>query len=314
MTFVGSDAVLLRLGEALKVRGYSHITVTPATHARVNRRNGNEWATDLAGVFGWSRAFRKAAIPNEIVELMQQAGIVETSGEGWKSRLRVSTLNGCLYFHSAYPTDAADVVFFGPDTYRYVNTVIEYLSRSLGPVRRAVDIGCGAGPGAIELALRMPGVEVHAVDINDAALRMTRVNAALAGAGNIVVSKSDLLADVEGSYDLIVANPPYMMDHSARTYRHGGGDMGAGLSLAIINTALRRLAPGGTLLLYTGTAIVGGIDAFHLMASQKLNGKCQWGYQEIDPDVFGEELVRESYLDTDRIAAVMLSATMPRHV
>jgi methylase of polypeptide subunit release factors len=100
------------------------------------------------------------------------------------------------------------------------------------------------------------------VDINDAALRLARVNAALAGVGNAVPRHSDLLSAAEGAFDLVVANPPYLLDPARRAYRHGGGRLGEGLSLAMLDAAVGRLAPGGTLLLYTGVAVVNGHDPF----------------------------------------------------
>ena len=65
-------------------------------------------------------------------------------------------------------------------------------------------------------------------DINQAALCMTRVNAALAGV-DVAAVESDLLSGVPGDFDLIVSNPPYLVDPGARAYRHGGGDLGAGI-------------------------------------------------------------------------------------
>ena len=304
------DQALLRLGEALQQADYHHITVTPATHARVNARSSNQWASDLTGVFGWSRPFREQAVAGQIFELMQQADIIIPWQGGWRSLLRASTLNGNLYFHSAWPTDAAEAVFFGPDTYRYIAAMVQYFCVAHPSVKRAADIGCGAGPGGIELALRFPQAEIMALDINTAALRLSRVNAALAEAA-IETVNSNLLSGVEGDFDLLVANPPYLVDREARAYRHGGGSLGAGLSLDIIDTALQRLSPGGTLLLYTGSAIVDGNDLFLHAATQRLQGKCAWSYREIDPDVFGEELAGGPYSDADRIAAVLLCVTVP---
>jgi hypothetical protein len=64
------------------------------------------------------------------------------------------------------------------------------------------------------------------------------------------------------------------------------------------------------LLLYTGAATIDGIDPFRLAAEQKLcSAKVQWHYREIDPDVFGEELLSETYSKADRIAAVLLTVT-----
>src|SRR5690606_28599440 len=121
----------------------------------------------------------------------------------------------------AWPTDDPAAVFFGPDTYRYVAALSQYFAtqnpvqqqqqqQQQQQVRRAADIGCGSGAGAIELALRLPQTEVMAIDINEAALQLTQVNAKAAGV-SIQTVNSDLLTQVEGNFDLIVANPPYMV-------------------------------------------------------------------------------------------------------
>jgi methylase of polypeptide subunit release factors len=159
--------------------------------------------------------------------------------------------------------------------------------------------------------MRYPQAEVLAVDINEKALRATRINASMASAHNVCTHYSDLLNDTTGTFDLIIANPPYMVDPVGRAYRHGGGLLGAGLSLAIVDAAVHRLRAGGSLLLYTGVAIVEGVDPFHLVIEEKLfNEKFRWTYKEIDPDVFGEELVSTAYNGVDRIAAVVLTVTL----
>lgn len=69
-----------------------------------------------------------------------------------------------------------------------------------------------------------------------------------------------------------------------------------------------RLAPGGTLLLYTGAAIVNGTAPFKMAAIAHV-GKSgtSWTYEELDPDLFGEESGGGAYTATDRIAAVLLT-------
>lgn len=311
-TETAQDRALLHLAEALRGRGYHFVTPTPLTLERVNSRVENALATDLAGVFGWSRPFQHELLPPAIFSLMDQAGILAPSDARWRSRVRFSSLDGQLFMHSAYPTDAADAVFFGPDTYRFANAILAHLNNHRGHIGRVVDIGCGSGAGGILAALARPQAEVLAVDINPSALRMTRINAALAGAENLKAIHSDLLSDVSGEFDLILANPPYLVDPSERAYRHGGGPLGAGLSLAIFDRALERLAPGGTLLLYTGVAMVGTQDPFLLEISRRLEGQgLQWAYREVDPDVFGEELLDGVYTECDRIAAVVLEVTRP---
>lgn len=302
---------LLELGRALRESGYQFTTVTPATHALVNQRPGNEWATDLRGVMGWSRPFRNDLIPPRLLELMHAAGILVPHGEGWRSQVRASTLQGQLFFHSAFPTDGAGAVFFGPDTCRFAGAIGRHLASTGGAIHRAVDIGCGAGPGAILLARAFPQAQVVAADINPQALELSRVNAQLAATVNVDIVLSNLLQDVPGDFDLVVANPPYLLDASQRTYRHGGGSHGEALSLAIVEQASRRLTPGGSLLLYTGVAIVDGHDPFREAAIQRLPAGMEHAYAEIDPDVFGEELALPAYQDVERIAAVVLKVLRP---
>lgn len=305
-----SDTALLRLAAAVRDVGYHFITVTPATHARVNGRPGNAWARDLRDVFGWSRPFRRDVVPETILGLMRQAGVLAGHGEGWRSTIRLSSLDDGLFIHSAFPTTAADAVFFGPDTYRFATAIKAHLLARTEPITRAVDIGCGAGPGGILLARAEPKAEVLMVDINDEALRYARINAALAGLRNVAPRRSDLLSEIGGSFDMIVSNPPYLLDPAQRTYRHGGGHLGAGLSLTILNVAMERLAPFGSLILYTGSAIVDGIDQFRRAVAARLGREgLAWAYTEMDPDVFGEELQRAPYMQADRIAAVVLTVT-----
>jgi methylase of polypeptide subunit release factors len=202
-------------------------------------------------------------------------------------------------------------VFFGPDTYRYVAALKRALASSLlrRPVRRAIDIGCGAGPGAIELALRCPGATVYGADINEDALTLTGINAELNGATQVIPCRSNLLDGVDGHFDVVMSNPPYILDADELPYRHGGGEHGAGLSIQIVKTGLARLLPGGSLLVYTGVAIVDGEDRFLDAIRPLLHETCdEWHYNELDPDVFGGQLECEGYEQVERIAAVWLHA------
>jgi methylase of polypeptide subunit release factors len=305
----GADAALCQLGVALREAGYRFTTVTPATHERVNSRPENAWAADVRGVFGWSRPFTDEVLPRRIIALMDAADIRERHGEGWRSLVRFSSYDDELFVHSAFPADAADAVFLGPDTYRMADAAAAHVAERRRPVRRAVDIGCGTGAGAIVVAKRLPSVDVVAVDINPTALRYARVNAALAGAAGIRVSHSDLLDDVEGDVDLIISNPPFMIDPAGRAYRHGGPS-GHELPMAIIDVAAERLAPGGSLVLFAGTGVADGRDLFRETAAARLHGTdLEWTYREVDPDVYGEELDGPAYAHAERIAVVVLTAT-----
>lgn len=306
MTLPPIDAgALQRLGRALMDAGYRFSTVTPATRRRVNGRAGNRRAHDLRGVFGWGRPFIEGTLPAAIVQLMRDAGVLAHSGHGLRATVRAATLNGRLYFHTAGADD--DAVFFGPDTVRFIGATLRAAAQLDAP-GRIVDVGCGAAPAAIELALCFPGAEVVATDVNRHALALAQVNAQLAGA-SIATRESDVLASVDGQFDVVVSNPPYILDTERRTYRHGGGMLGAELSVRIATEGLARLRPGGTLLLYTGVAMTGPDDPFLAALLPALAQQCEnWDYEELDPDIFGEQLTQPGYEAAERIAAVFLTA------
>lgn len=307
---VQADQALLQLGRRLRADGYRFTCVTPATHARNNAREGNERARTLRDVFGWNRPFAPGLISADELQQLQAAQVLAGEGDLLRSTVRWSSLDDLLLVHSAFPTDASDAVFFGPDSYRFAQVIHDHLQRTPKPVQHAVDIGCGTGVGALLIARAAQHAQVSAVDINPLALRYTAINAALAGVGNLSVEPSDLLDGIGGTFDLIVANPPYMLDASERVYRHGGGALGAQLSLRIVEQACERLSPAGTLLLYTGVAIVEGRDALLEAIRLRLAGpQWSWVYREVDPDVFGEQLLEPGYERVERIAAVALTVT-----
>jgi methylase of polypeptide subunit release factors len=271
--------------------------------ARPDRRG----ARDLRDVFGWSLPFAEGDVEPEIVGLMREGAMLETADDGrFRSTVRVSTLVRRLFLHSAYPTEGEDAVFFGPDTYRFADFILAELPDKVrGTI---VDIGSGSGAGGILAAGAEAKARVVLSDVNPAALRLARINAAHAGV-TVETVEGEGLSAIEGPLEVVLANPPYMIDPEERAYREGGGMHGARLSLDWTREAAERLQPGGRLLMYTGSAIVDGRDAFREAATAALEAAgCDWTYREIDPDVFGEELERPEYADVERIAVVGLVA------
>src|SRR5262245_51347843 len=214
------------------------------------------------------------------------------------------------------PTDQADAVFFGPDTYRFVRALSQSLRGFAAPARcRIVDIGCGSGAGGLAAAALLASREPRLVlaDISQRALRFSHINAAINGIDAVGTVESDVLSGVAGPADVIIANPPYLVDPLGRLYRHGGGDFGFDLSLRIIEEGIGRLTPGGRLFVYTGTAVVDGKQMLGEALYARLAGRaCALTFEEIDPDVFGEELEDPPYDRADRIAAVAITVDAER--
>jgi methylase of polypeptide subunit release factors len=313
LAFDEADRALLQLGRSLKDERYRFTTVTPASHARVISRDAKGHPS-LTDIFGWSRPFAAGDLSEIMLTQMADAGVLDIAGLAFRSNVRFSTLDDQIFVHSAFPTEQADAVFFGPDTYRFARLIRQSLSsmkrQAAAGQLRILDIGAGSGAGglyAAALAARFAPV-VTLADINRRALRFCKLNAALNGMPNVQIAESDLYASVDGYFDLILANPPYLVDPLARLYRHGGGALGFELSMLIAEQAVSRLTSGGRLILYTGSAIVDGVDPFHEALSSRL-AQCgvQFSYEEIDPDVFGEELDHSPYDRADRIAVVSVT-------
>ena len=294
--------------------GYRFTTVTPLTHQRVLARRGREPGTTLRDIFGWNLSFEPRAVPPELLAAMEHAGIVRRTGSLLRSTVRISSLEDDLFLHSAYPTVEENAVFFGPDTHRFGRFIRYALNpRKTKQPLRVLDVGCGSGAGGIAVARALAAMDTPCTivmnDINPLALEYTAVNAEAAGIP-VTLAQGDALSAVEGDFDLIVSNPPYLDDAAQRAYRHGGARLGRALGVRIAAESLKRLAPGGQLLLYTGVAMVDGEDPFLAEIRPLLTAPgFEWSYAEIDPDVFGEELERPVYAHIDRIAAVGLVAT-----
>ena len=300
---------LVDLGRYLKAVGYRFQAPTPATHALVNARPENTAAKSLIDVFGWSRPFARDVMPAKVLSLLETAGALETRDGLARSLVRFSSLGELLFAHSAFPTAKNDAVFFGPDTYRFCRLLCQKLDEAPSP-RTIVDIGCGSGAGGIFAHAQLSDrgqIGLILGDVNENALRVARANAGLNDVPTARIVKSDVLAAIPGHADLIIANPPYLCDPARRLYRLGG-ERGFELSQRIVEESIPQLNAGGRLVLYTGTPVVNAVDQFFTSIEPYLRRFAnRFTYEEIDPDVFGEELSSPAYAGVDRIAVVALT-------
>ena len=303
MSALDRDEALVALLGRLKSLGYDFVPPTPETHRRVVARLDKARAADLRDIFGWSRPFARETLAADLFALLEGADVIRGADGQFRSEVRVASVGDRLFLHSAYPTDRMDSVFLGPDSYRFVRFITEALGDDAN-VHRLVDIGAGSGVGAIMAARRLPNARLTLTDINPLALRFARINArhnqvaveALLGSG---------VEPVEGGFDLAISNPPFIVDPSSRAYRDGGDMHGAALSLDWTLAAAAKLAPGGRMLLYPGSAIVAGEDRLRVALAGRLAALgCTMDYSEIDPDIFGEQLDERGYERVERIAAI----------
>jgi len=131
------------------------------------------------------------------------------------------------------------------------------------PNFRVLDVGTGSGVIVLTLAKEFSEAEIFAVDISDDALALARENAKRLGLNQRVrFKKSNLLRDIEGTFDLIVANLPYIAaqdrhilsrevlhDPEVALFSGGHGDE---LVRELIEQAPARLRQSGMLALEVG--------------------------------------------------------------
>ncbi|MFD9379693.1 putative protein N(5)-glutamine methyltransferase [Streptomyces sp. NPDC059999] len=143
----------------------------------------------------------------------------------------------------------------------------EFLAREAMALARpgavVVDLCCGVGALGAAVAAQVPGVELHASDIDEVAVDYARRNVAPYGGS---VHRGDLYAalpeDLAGRVDVLVVNAPYVpteeigllppeaREHEPPATLDGGAD-GLDVHRRVAAGALRWLAPGGHLLIET---------------------------------------------------------------
>lgn len=124
------------------------------------------------------------------------------------------------------------------------------LLRSLEVIRgeRVLEMGCGTGIIALHCA--RAEADVTAVDSNPMAVACTRRNAEANGLAMKVIL-SDLFSEVEGSYDRIVFNPPYLPveEEGLLESSWAGGVGGMMVVRRFLSEATDHLAPEGSIYL-----------------------------------------------------------------
>ena len=126
-----------------------------------------------------------------------------------------------------------------------------------------VDLCCGCGAVGLVVATRVPGVELHAADVDPVAVACAGANLDAVG-GTVHVGDLDapLPARLRGQVDVLAANAPYVptaeialmppeaRDHEPSVALDGGGD-GLDVARRVIAAARGWLAPGGHVLVET---------------------------------------------------------------
>ena len=151
--------------------------------------------------------------------------------------------------------------------------LVEFVQSEIyDPKSKILDVGTGTGVIALSLARKFPEAQIIGSDISGEALSLARDNAARLGLTGVEFVQSNLLENISGKFDLIVANLPYISrldrDELAPEVLRDpevalfAGDRGDELIRQLIESAPAYLHPGGLLALEAGIGQSGTLAEF----------------------------------------------------
>jgi len=130
-----------------------------------------------------------------------------------------------------------------------------------------LDVGVGSGAIALAIADEHPGARVVATDSSSEALEVAAENVARTGLP-VELVEGELFAGLDGPFDLVVANPPYVAPEDVDALPPEVGEhepraalIESGATEAIAEQALSRIAPGGSLAFEVADGKAGGVAA-----------------------------------------------------
>ena len=182
-----------------------------------------------------------------------------------------------------------------PETEVLVERCLALLAPLAEP--RVLDIGVGSGAIALAIADEHPGARVVATERSAGALAVAEENRARIAAGDRVeLVEGELFAGLDGPFDLVVSNPPYVdprelaaLEPEVRLYEPHEALVATGVTERIADGAPAVLVPGGALVLEVADGKAGRVAA-------ELE---QRGYEQvtISKDLAGRERVVDGRAD-----------------
>jgi release factor glutamine methyltransferase len=187
-------------------------------------------------------------------------------------RVPVSHLVGEREFYGRRFKVSGDVLDPRPETETLVEAALSE------PFERLLDLGVGSGCILVTLLAEQGRGTGLGVDLSEAACLQASANVVLHRVDDrAAIAQSDWFGAVQGEFDLIVSNPPYIaqdeMDglqdevrrHEPAMALTDGGD-GLGAYRLICRDAMRHLAPGGRLLVEIGPTQATAVTALLVQA------------------------------------------------
>lgn len=179
-----------------------------------------------------------------------------------------------LFYNLVFKVDEA-VLIPRDETEELVDLIIKATKNSMARPKSILDVGTGSGCIAIALKKNLPWVQASAMDISASALAVAKENAKINGVEIEFFEADALTWSTEQKFDIIVSNPPYIMESEQETMHSNVLAFEPHTALFVSNTdplifyraiadlALKALNPGGQLYFEINEQL--GSDMFKLM-------------------------------------------------
>jgi SAM-dependent methyltransferase len=212
-------------------------------------------------------------VPSALLHQLASSGIASEENGRWLATFRIVPVQGVFVLvdrPSRLPELGNAWVQFGIDTIQLASMIV-HEARGGG---RALDLCTGSGIQALLPSKRYAVTE--GTDINPRAIAMAEANAAINGVGDrLQFWQGDLYDRAEGTYDLIVANPPFMFlppDVAQTNLRGSGGALGIEVTLRVLEGLAGRLSEQGEAFTYTQGPRIAGRCQLVEATSRRLSG------------------------------------------
>lgn len=221
-----------------------------AARAEAETLLGHVLEKDRSWLFAWSDQAVTAADQAQYQNLLQQRA----------SGTPIAYLFGYRDFWTLRLKVTPDTLIPRPETEHLVEQALDRLNPATQA--RILDLGTGSGAIALALASEAPKWQIYAVDISEGALAVAQDNAQQHQLSNITFIRSHWFEKIEGKFDLVVSNPPYIeaTDHHLQQgdLRYeplsalASGSDGLNDIREIVEKAHKCLLPGGWLMFEHG--------------------------------------------------------------
>ncbi len=207
----------------------------------------------------------ESLLGKDLLNELLEAGIAVSENDRILSTVRFVPWRNFLFL-----SDPDEGARRGTDFYVYLGgdstLLTDFVHRRLEggfKARRALDLCAGTSIQSYNMLDRSESIT--AAELNPRAVAYAEASRQINDIGSIEIIQSDLYENVQGSFDVIIANPPYVpMPSESVSARNmdafGGGELGLDIPLRIMEGLGSRLNNGGYSAVLAGSPIIQGRD------------------------------------------------------